>query len=142
MRRRPGIVVAFHVVYTVLALQFFVPALTYAFAPGVALAEFAKLGFGMPIPHSEDSVVWRVLAVANVLTLAFCCTLIQVDLVRWFPILTPLAFLKGAAAIGFLVAFLVEPFPGYLAGFALDTVTVGAMVYFAVAARRAWPAPS
>ncbi len=138
--KKPGIMIAFHVVFTILAIQFFIPALTYAFAPGVAIATFSRLGElqgGSAYTHSEDSVLWRVLAVANVLTLSFCCALIQVDLRKWFPVLTPLVFLKGAAALGFLVAWLAEPFPGHLAGFALDAVTVAAMLYFALAARRA-----
>ena len=140
----PPAVVAFHAVYTILAIQFLVPALIYAFAPDRAVGEFAALGtqFGnVAYSHSEDSVLWRVLAVANVLTLAFCCTLIQFDLRRWFPVLTPLVFLKSMAAIGFLIAWFAEPFPGHFAGFALDAVTVGAMLAFAIAARRALDGP-
>ncbi|MBM3274620.1 MAG: hypothetical protein FJZ00_05685 [Candidatus Sericytochromatia bacterium] len=49
---------------------------------------------------------------------------------------------RPGIVVAFLVAFLAEPFPGYLAGFALDAVTVVATVYFAVAARHALPAPS
>lgn len=138
--RKPGIVIAFHVVFSILALQFFVPALIYAFAPDTAVAAYARLGpllGGSGYAHSEDSMLWRVLAVANVMTLAFCCALIQVDLRKWFPVLVPLVFLKGMAALGLLVAWLSERFPGHLAGFALDAVTVALMLVFAVSARRA-----
>ncbi|MBM3266743.1 MAG: hypothetical protein FJZ01_03755 [Candidatus Sericytochromatia bacterium] len=143
-RKTPGVVIAFHVVYTVLALQFLVPALIYAFAPGVAVAEYARLGpmlGGGAYPHTEDSTLWRVLAVANVLTLAFCCALIQVDLRKWFPVLTPLVFLKGTAAVGLLLAWFAEPFPGHLAGCVLDTVTVALLLYFGINARRALDRP-
>ena len=106
---------AFHVVYTLLALNFWIPVLVYVFAPDVAIGQFAALGepFGAGYPHTEDSVFWRVLGIANVATLGFCCVLLQVDLKRFFPVLFPLVFLKGSATIGWLAAFAVEPQPQY-----------------------------
>ena len=129
--RKPPIVVAFHVVYTYLAIQFFVTTLAYTFAPATSLAQYVRLGAimgGVPYGHTEDSVLWRVLALANVTTLAFGCAFIQLDLRRWWGALPPLLVLKGTATIGFLVAWLAEPFPGHLAGFAVDAVTVMADV--------------
>src|SRR5579863_84234 len=118
---------AFHVVYTILALNFFIPVIFYAINPHGTIEQFTAMGtfLGSPVyPHSEDSVMWRVLAIANVTTLGFCCVLLQVDLKRWFPCLIPLVFLKSMAALGYLIAFLFEPYRGYLAGTALDAVTV------------------
>jgi hypothetical protein len=80
--------------------------------------------------------LWRVLAIANVATLGFCCVLLQLDLKHWFPVLTPLVFLKSCASIGFGIHFLVEPMPSYLAACVFDGVTVGAMLFFAIAAKR------
>jgi len=125
---------AFHVVYTVLALNFILPALVYAFAPGLALESMALVNGG-PLLHSEDSTLWRVLAFANVMTLGFCCVLLQTDLRRWFPVLTPLLFLKAMAATGLAAAFIVERERLYLAGALLDGVTCGAMWFFATRAR-------
>ncbi|MSP93352.1 MAG: hypothetical protein EXR79_16425 [Myxococcales bacterium] len=130
---------AFHIVYTILALNFFLPSLAYIFAPDFAVGQFAGIGamFGAgPYPHTEDSMLWKVLGIANVMTLAFVCVLLQLDLRKWLPCLAPLLFLKGMAAMGFLVAFVVEPYPSYLAGFLLDAVTCAAMWYFATAAHK------
>lgn len=131
---------AFHVVYTVLALNFLIPAALYAIDPAGSMASFlaldAALGGG-PYPHAEDSVVWRVLAVANVFTLGFGCVLLQVDLRRFFAALWLLLFLKASASMGFLVAFAFEGHPFQLAAFALDAVTVAAMWFFATRARAA-----
>lgn len=130
---------AFHLVYTILALNFFLPVLVYVFAPDAAVESFAAVGrtFGVPYAHSEDSVLWRVLGIANVATLGFCCVLLQVDLRRWYPVLVPLVFLKGAASVGFLAAFAFEPNPAYLAASLFDALTVGAMIFFATRAHRA-----
>lgn len=131
---------AFHVVYTALALNFFIPVVFYVLDGPGTIAQWAWLGEtlgGPPYTHSEDSVFWRVLGIANVATLGFCCVLLQADLKRWFPVLAPLVFLKGCAAVGFLVAWLVEPYPQYLAACVFDTVTVAAMLFFAFQARRA-----
>jgi hypothetical protein len=130
---------AFHVVYTALALNFILPVLGYVFAPDQAVGAFAELGQtlgGGAYPHTEDSVFWRVLGIANVATLGFCCVLLQVDLRRFFPALWPLLFLKSMASLGFGVAFLLEPFPAYLAACVFDALTVGAMAFFATRAHR------
>jgi len=130
---------AFHVVYTALALNFFIPVLFYVFDGAGTLETWTWLGEllgGGPYGHTEDSVFWRVLGIANVATLGFCCVLLQLDLKKWFPVLTPLVFLKGSASFGFGVAFVLEGYPQYLAACLFDAVTVGAMLFFAIRARR------
>ncbi|MBW1881681.1 MAG: hypothetical protein JRJ84_25255 [Deltaproteobacteria bacterium] len=130
---------AFHVVYTVLALNFIIPVLFYVFDGAGTIENWAWLGEflgGDPYGHTEDSVLWRVLGIANVATLGFCCVLLQLDLKKWFPVLTPLVFLKGSASFGFLVAFLLEGYPQFLAAFLFDGVTVAAMLFFAIRAHR------
>ena len=130
---------AFHVVYTILALNFLIPVIMYAVSPHESLVQFTNIGAALgslSYPHSEDSVLWRVLAIANVTTLGFCCILLQVNLKKWYPCLIPLVFLKGMAALGFLVAYFFEPYRGYLAGTALDSLTVAAMWFFATRAYK------
>jgi len=128
----------FHVVYTILALNFIIPATLYAVAPRFALQSFWRIGdlFGVPYMHSEDSVFWRVLAVANVYMLGFVCVLLQVDIKKYWAAIYPLTFLKAMASLGFLVAFFFEPYPGYLGAFLLDGVTFALMIIFARGARR------
>ncbi len=127
---------AFHVIYTALALNFIIPVCVYIFAPDVAIGQFAAIGdpLGFTYAHTEDSMFWRVLGIANVATLGFCCVLLQVDLRRWFAVLAPLVFLKSCASIGFGVAFVFEPHPAYLAACLFDAATVGAMLFFATRA--------
>lgn len=130
---------AFHVVYTALALNFILPVIVYIFDPAQAVSSFAQIGDvfgGVPYPHSEDSMLWRVLGIANVATLGFCCVLLQVNLRKYFVVLIPLCFLKSMASLGFLIAFFFEPHPAYLAAFLFDALTVGAMWFFATRAHR------
>jgi hypothetical protein len=130
---------AFHVVYTVLALNFLIPVLFYVFDGAGTVETWAWLGEflgGETYAHTEDSMFWRVLGIANVATLGFCCVLLQLDLRKWFPVLTPLVFLKGCASFGFGVAFVLEGYPQFLAACLFDAVTVAAMLFFAIRARR------
>jgi hypothetical protein len=135
--------IAFHVVFTLLALNFALPVVSYVLTPDAAIASFVHLGTllgGGAYPHTEDSVFWWVLGTANVATLAFCCVLLQVDLRRFFPALWPLVWLKSCASLGFFAAFvLVEHYPSYFAAFVFDGLTVAAMLFFAIGARRALP---
>lgn len=129
----------FHIVYTILALNFLIPVITYAVNPSMMINQFVGISefFGVTgYPHSEDSVLWRVLAIANVTTLGFLCVLLQLNLKKWYPCLVPLVFLKGMASFGFLVAYIVEPFPSYLAASLFDALTVGLMWFFATRAYR------
>lgn len=136
---------AFHVVYTALALNFIIPVMIYIFDPAGAVASFAQIGElvgGVTYAHSEDSVLWRVLGIANVATLGFCCVLLQVNLRRYFAALLPLVFLKSMASLGFLAAFAFEPNPSYLAACLFDALTVAAMWFFATRAHRTLRAAS
>ncbi len=129
---------AFHIVYTLLALNFLIPAAIYAVAPDRAVAAFTGIGdlFGVAYPWDETGVFWRVLAIANVATLGFACVLLQLDVVRYWAAIYPLVFLKSAAVVGFAVAFAARPYPGFLAASLFDGLTVAAMIVFARGARR------
>lgn len=130
---------AFHIVYTLLALNFIIPVITYAVAPSIAVGQFADIGklFGITYTHTEDSVLWWVLAIANVSTLGFCCLLLQVNLKKYYVCLIPLIFLKSMASLGFLTVYIfVEQFPAYLAAFLFDGITVFLMWFFATRAYK------
>ncbi len=136
---------AFHIMYTILALNFFIPVLVYVFEPVEALNQFTTLGSmlgGGDYAHAEDSVFWRVLAIANVATLGFCCVLLQINLQKFWAAIYPLVFLKGCASFGFGVAYIIEAYPGYLAGCLFDMLTCGLFVWFARAAKDSDEQPS
>jgi len=137
----PREVRVFQVVFTLLTLNFLVPGLGYLLAPEWAMESFRKLGGwlgGGAYPLAEQSVVWRTLGGTNVLTLGFMCLLLQVDVVRFYPVLWPLAFMKGATAAAFLGQYLfVLPYPAFLAVFAWDALAVVLFVTLAPRARRA-----
>lgn len=131
---------AHRIVFAVLVLNFWIPTLFYIFAPHGAIAQFVAVGapFGAPpYPHTEDSVFWRVLGIANVATLGFCCFLLMWNAKRWFDVLVPLAFLKGMSALGWFVAWFAEPMPQDLIAGLFDALTVATMVFFGIAGRRA-----
>lgn len=136
---------AFHVVYTALALNFWIPVLFYIVDPAGSIAQFAALGEllgGPAYPHTEDSMFWYVLGVANVATLGFCCVALQIHPRRWFPMLYPLAFLKGCATVGWFAAWLADGLPQYLAASVFDGVTVLLFVVFGIIGyRTADPGP-
>jgi hypothetical protein len=132
----------FQIAYTILTLNFLFPAVSYLFQPEMAVRSLTDLGmlFGYSYPVSEESHLWRILAVGNVLTLSFSCFLLQWNLVRFYPVLVPLVFMKLTASFGFLGVFLfVTPHPSYLGIFLLDGVTASAMLYFAIKAHRSLP---
>lgn len=127
-------------VFAALVLNFWIPTLFYIFDPHGAIAQFVALGHPFnapPYPHTEDSVFWRVLGIANVATLGFCCLLLMLDAKRWAGVLLPLAFLKSMSALGWFVAWFAEPMPQYLIAGVFDALTVATMVYFGIAGRRA-----
>lgn len=127
----------FRLVYLVLVLNFAIPALFYLFAPSFAVDRFEEvgrtLGDGLyPMRAGELGFMWRVLASGNVMTLAFMCGLILWDVRKYYIVLVPLVFLKGFSALAYLGVFLFAlPYRGFLAIFALDSVTAIAMVVFA-----------
>lgn len=132
----------FQIAYTVLTLNFALPALVYTFAPEQAMAQFLDinrlLGGADYLFPEADSRVWRYLAAANVMTLGFMCLLLQLDLRRYFPVLVPLTFMKAYAATCWLAGWIASPeYRFFLAAAVLDYVTSAAFVFFAVRARRA-----
>lgn len=131
----------FQIVYTILTLNFFIPALGYYFAPDASWASFRALGTLLGSPeyiYPENSQYWRILGAGNVMTLAFMCFLLQVSLTRFYPILPALVFLKACSAFGFLGVYLwVYKYSLFLAAFLFDGVTMLAMLYFAISAHRA-----
>ena len=134
----------FQLVYTVLTLNFFTPAVVYLFAPEVAYAALdllcSTLGWAPMADAERGSEFWRFLGFSNVFALGFMCLLLQVDLRRWYPVLLPLLVLKGGSVVGAAWLFVVgsgHPFFALAVGF--DGVTMAAMIFFARAAHGALP---
>ncbi len=131
---------AFQIAFTVLTLNFVVPAISYTFAPHVAMQQFLDVnrvlgGADYTFPEAA-SRVWRYLAAANVMTLGFMCLLLQLNLRRFYAVLVPLTFMKGYATACWLVGWLLAPgFRFFLAAAILDGVTSCAFVFFARRAR-------
>ena len=129
----------FQLAFTVLTLNFAIPALSYTFTPEQAVAGFmwvnTALG-GAPYPFDENaSALWRILAAGDVAALAFMCLLLQLDLRRFYPVLVPLGFVKGYNALGLAGLFLLHTdVPLFLAGFLLDGVTCASCFFFATRA--------
>lgn len=137
-----GRVVAFQAVYTFLTLNFLVPSIAYLVAPDLVLGQIRD-GLALaglpPFPlEGEHGFIWRTLAGTNVLALAFMCLLLQIDLRRFFPLLLPLAFLKGTTAVAFLLQYaLALRHPFFVAIFLWDGLAVFLMLFFASRARAA-----
>jgi hypothetical protein len=134
----------FQVVFTILTVNFFVPAVVYLFAPDLAYGELDRLcsifGWELMASAERGSEFWRFLGFSNVFTLGFMCLLLQLDLRRWHPVLLPLLVLKGASVVGAAWLFLFgsgHPFFALAVGF--DGVTMAAMIVFASRAHRALP---
>jgi len=130
----------FQVIYLVLTLNFVIPALSYTFAPELAIEQFLELNAligGSVYSYPEaGSRVWRYLAAANVMTLGLSCFLLQLDLRRFYAVLVPLTFMKFYAATCWLVGWLQAPgYRFFLAAAVLDFVTCAAFVWFARRAR-------
>lgn len=131
---------AFEAVYVLLTVTFAIPALSYIVAPHLAIETMGQVNtfFGTgPWPSTEETLLWHMLAVGNVATLAFMCFMILLDLPRFFAALPALVFLKGFSALFSLGKAIVLDVPGFYGVFLLDGVTSLAMVFFAVRARRA-----
>ncbi len=125
---------SFRIVYTILTLNFFIPALYYCFDAAGAAELFTSLGapfWQVEYPFSEDSMFWRILGIGNVATLGFCCALLLWDLQRFYAVLVPLVFLKSCSVVGFLVAAISVFHPAFVIGALFDGVTVVLMVVFA-----------
>jgi len=131
----------FQIMFTFLTVHFFFPSLSYAFTPDVAITSFMRMGaiFGVTsYPVSEQSFVWRILAVSNVMTLAFMCFLLQIGLKQFYPVLVPLCFMKGLCSISNLIVFIfVMHFPAFFLIFLWDGINVWMFIYFTSHAKRA-----
>lgn len=130
----------FQLVFTLLTLNFALPAVSYAVAPEIAQEQFARIEAllgGEPYTFNEaGSRVWRYLGAANVATLALMCLLLQLDLRRNYRMLIPLTFLKGYNASLYLLGFAADPaHRAFLAVGLFDALTCVAFVYFARTAR-------
>lgn len=126
----------FQIVFTILTLNFVIPAFGYTFTPQSAMDQFLainRLMGGLPYTFPEaQSHVWRYLAAANVMTLGFMCLLLQLDLRRFYAVLVPLTFMKTYAAACWWVGWIQSPgYRFFLGAAVLDTVTAAAFVYFA-----------
>lgn len=136
----PRIVLAFRAVYLVLAIQFFLPAISYIVAPATTYAtldQVNRLLGGGPYTPVESGQLWHMLGTGNVFTLAFMCGLLAVDLKRFYPTLPALVFLKGFSACYALCLGAAHHLPVFYAVFALDGLTSVAMWFFATRAYRA-----
>jgi hypothetical protein len=132
----------FQLVFTVLSLNFIIPAFSYTFAPDVAVGQFLEVNAilgGDPYTFPEaQSRVWRYLGAANVMTLGLMCVLLQVNLGRFYAVLVPLTFMKAYAATCWLVGWTLDPGARFfLAAAVLDYVTSAAFVFFTLRARSA-----
>jgi hypothetical protein len=130
----------FQIAYTILTLQFAVPAIVYAVAPGVALEQFARLNalLGGTTYAFSDGVVrlWRYLGTAHVAAMAFMCLYLQRNLREHRPILVPLLFLKGLAGTCWMAGFVATPsYPILLVASLVDYATCVVLFGFAMFAR-------
>jgi hypothetical protein len=126
----------FQLTYLALAVQFFVPAVSYAVRPDLAVATMDRLnrrlgGGGWP---TESGEIWHMLGTGNVMTLAFLCALILSDLRRYFPALPGLLFLKGVSAAYALWLGYDRGLPAFYAIFLLDGITTVLMAATAIRA--------
>ncbi len=126
----------FHVVYLILALQFFIPSIGYLFLPELSLSQvdqMATLLGGPPLSGEEGSSdLWRFLSFSNVFALAAMCFMIERDPRNNRPVLPALLILKGGSAFGALWVYLVQerhPFHLFVVG--LDGFTALAIFWFA-----------
>jgi hypothetical protein len=131
----------FQIVFALLTLNFVIPAFSYSFSPQTAMNQFLQVnsvmgGTEYDFPEAE-SRVWRYLAAADVMTLGFCCLLLQLDLRRNFAVLVPLTFMKGYATLSWAGGWIAAPqYRFFLAAALLDLVTCTAFLWFAIRARR------
>lgn len=129
----------FQLVFTVLTLNFVIPAVSYLVAPDVALKSVHDLSalFGVPYTACEDGHFWRFLAFSDVMTLGFICLLLQLNIRRWYPALLPLMFLKACSVFASAYVGLFQyRHPFFVCPVVLDSLTVAAMGFFASRAHR------
>lgn len=127
----------FQIVYTILTLNFAIPAFSYYTDRDGNIERARRIGelLGTPeFPESEKSQIWWILGSGNVATLAFMCFLLQLNLRRYRPVLPALMFLKAASSIGYGVLFAKTRNRFFGAASLLDAVTTASMAYYATSA--------
>ncbi len=131
----------FQLAYTVLTLNFLIPATSYLVAPDMMVSSVHDLGALLtdaPYTACEDSHMWRFLAVSDVWTLGFMCLLLQLNLRRWYPVLLVLLFCKGSSVVASAYVGLFQyNHAFFICPVVLDSVTCLAIGFFATRARRA-----
>ncbi len=128
------------IAFLILTLNFLIPATSYLVAPHIAVDQIHTFSATVGAPAyeaTEDSHMWRFLAVADVMTLGFLCLLLLLNVRRWRPVLLPLCFLKGSCVVAAAYIGLFQ----YRHAFfwlpvLLDSVTVLAMWFFTTRAMR------
>ena len=132
----------FQIVFTLLTLNFVIPAISYALAPQIAADQFRQInallgGSSYDFPEAA-SRLWRYLGAANVMTLGLMCFLLQWDLRKYRVILLPLFFLKSYNATLYLFGYFGAPqYPAFLAVAIFDYITSWAFWFFSTRAHRA-----
>lgn len=143
MSHVPREVRVMQIIFGVLAVQFFLPSLSYFFTPELALAQAQVLGTLLgggtyPVAAGETGYIFRVLAAGNVFTLGFLCLLMLLDIRRYHVLIPVFVVLKGFSALGYLYVYLVQlRYPLFLAAFFWDGLAVGLIAYFGRRAHRA-----
>jgi len=139
--KRPRAYRAFQIVYAIIMLNFFIPACSYIVAPAMAIEQLDRVNRmlgGGAYPFHESGALWHMLGVGNVMTLAFMCGLLLLDVRRFFPVLPALAFLKAfSATYATMIGVTTPAAPAFLAIGVLDGSTTIAMIVFAVLGRQA-----
>ena len=131
----------FQMMFTVLSLNFLIPACTYALMPeivGEQIVSINKTLGGAPYTFPEaQSRLWRYLGAANVMTLGLMCVMLQVNIRRFYVVLLPLTFLKAYNASLFLFGYIAAPhYPVLLVVALFDYLTSAAFLYFTIRAHR------
>lgn len=131
-------VLAFRIGYTLLGLNFLIPAVSYIVAPSATYETLDQVNrvLGGGAYPAESGHLWHMLGTGNVMTLAFFCFLLLSDLRRFHPALPALLFLKGFSAIYALAIGLANSLPVFVAVFVLDALTTLALWQLAARAHR------
>lgn len=131
----------FQLAFGALAFHALVSGLAYLFSPESALEPFLWLGVklgGREYLVAEQSHFWRVLAGVDVLTLAFLCVLLQVDVKRHWLAVYILVFMKAVTAAAFLgVHVFANSYPAFWGMAVWNALVCAAFLFFAIRARMA-----
>jgi hypothetical protein len=132
----------FQIVFGILILMFGYSSVTYTFLPSMTMESFSTinkiLGGGELTLPDQKSDFWRLLGCGNVVALCLCCTMLSLNINRFYPVVYPLLLMKGFVGFSWLYIFIKDtsvPFFGIAAG--LDVVTFFVILYFPGKARKA-----